>query len=418
MVSKGKVTMHTLTVSGEAPPFPAYGSDLEKRLVARLFARMAPKGGLRLDFGPGDSITVGQPDTPLAIAPPRLATLLAIIAQPDPIAGDSYVNGDWFVTDGDLRDVLALFSSQREGLIGGWRGRTLHWRTPRFLLRHLLFPLRSRRSLYEHYNLDRDFYRAFLGESMVYSCAFWDDNTTTLEQAQDNKLRTVIERARIEPGHHVLDIGCGWGQLARTIVRLRGAHVSGVTVTPEQCRTAQDEADRMPDDIGKKLSFHLTDYRDFHAGESDLFDRIVSVGMFEHLGLGQYRHYFDAIRRLLKPGGRAVIHSIVRPRRGRTDEWIHRNIFPGGYIPAISEMLRPAEVSGLNIEAVHVHEGENYRLTLNHWRQRFYEAWPRLKQGNRDARFFRLWDFYLAASESSFLPQVSNFKVAHLVLRK
>lgn len=410
--------MHTLTAAGEALPFPSYGGALEKRMVGALFSLMLPKGGIRLDYGPGDSVTIGQPEQPLAIAPPRLATLLAILAQPDPIAGDSYVDGRWFVTDGDLRDVLSLFMSQRDGLLGGWRGRTLDWRTPRFLMRHLIYPLRSRRTLYQHYNLDREFYRAFLGESMVYSCAFWDQGATTLEDAQDAKLRTVIERARIEPQHHVLDIGCGWGQLARTIVRLRGARVSGVTVTPEQCRTAQDMAAEMPAGLGEKLAFHLTDYRDFHAGERDVFDRIVSVGMYEHLGLGQYRHYFDTIRRLLKPGGRAVIHSIVRPKPGRTDEWIHRNIFPGGYIPAISEMLRPAEAARLNIEAVHVHEGENYRLTLNHWRQRFYDAWPQLKQGNRDSRFFRLWDFYLAASEASFLPHVSNFKVAHLVLRK
>lgn len=397
---------------------PNYAGQWEKDIITRVMRMMVGDIGLRLVFGPGEEVLLGSSYCGITMAPPRLKRLFQMLFQPSLAFGDGYVKGDWRLIEGDLYELLVLLTSRSPSKFMKMYNTLADLRTPAFLLRHLVMPVHARRNLHEHYNLDADFYHRFLGESMTYSCAFWEPGTETLEQAQLNKLNKVAQRAQVQPGDRVLDIGCGWGRLTRFLATDYGADAHGVTVTPGQFKEAQRVASELPEEVRSRLHYHLTDYREYRKGEQAIFDKVVSVGMFEHLGLGQYRHYFDTIRRYLVPGGRAVIHSIVRPKPGKTDEWIHRNIFPGGYIPAVSEMLAPAEKAGLDIETVYVHEGENYRRTLEVWRERFHRIWPEIRGGVRDDEFFRLWDFYLAGSESAFVPEVANMKVAHLVIRR
>ena len=254
----------------------------------------------------------------------------------------------------------------------------------------------SRRNVHHHYDLSYDLYRRFLDRDMQYSCAYFARPDMTLEEAQEAKKAHIAAKLRLEPGMKVLDIGCGWGGLGLYLGKNFGVEVLGVTLSQEQLAVAQRRAKEMG--LQDQVRFSLTDFRDV-AGP---FDRIVSVGMFEHVGAPHFRAYFESVKRLLTDDGVAVIHSIGRfSPPGATNAWIRKYIFPGGYIPAISETLAAVEDAGLwatDIEVLRLH----YAETLKHWRLRF---WAEREEIARlyDERFCRMWEFYLACSEYGFI---------------
>ena len=302
-------------------------------------------------------------------------------------------------TDGSsLYDVLDVLLANAQNNVSGHPGIQAHELLSRLGRRLVQFnPAgRSRRNVAHHYDLNGRLYSLFLDRDRQYSCGYFPCGDETLEEAQTAKKRHIAAKLCLDrPGLRVLDIGCGWGGMALTLARDFGAIVTGITLSREQLTEARARA--AAEGLADRVRFEMLDYR----AMAEQFDRIVSVGMFEHVGVGHYRAFFDMVARCLKPDGVALIHAIGRSDGpGGTNAWIQKYIFPGGYSPALSEVLPGVERSRLmatDIEILRLH----YAETLRHWRRRF--------AANRDAiaalyddRFCRMFEFYLAASEITF----------------
>lgn len=268
---------------------------------------------------------------------------------------------------------------------------------------------RSRKNVAHHYDLSGELYRLFLDDDMQYSCAYFERPDMTLDEAQLAKKRHIASKLKLKPGQNVLDIGSGWGGLGLYLAKCFDADVLGVTLSTEQHAVSTERVRQ--EELENHVHFELRDYRDL----SERFDRIVSVGMFEHVGVNFYRAYFEKVATLLKPDGVMVLHSIGRSGPpSATNPFIRKHIFPGGYIPALSEVLPVIEKAGLmvtDVEILRLH----YAETLKHWRQRFLANRDRAK-AIYDERFCRMWEFYLAGAEAAFRWQdlmVFQIQLAH-----
>ena len=315
-----------------------------------------------------------------------------------------------FFSDTGLEDLLRLVLRNRSpNAFPAWvraLDRTrFHLR--RFIQRNTAD--KAKANVAHHYDLSDDLYRLFLDEDMQYSCAYFARPSMTLEQAQAAKKAHIAAKLLLQPGLHVLDIGCGWGGMALTLARDYNVRVTGVTLSENQLATAQKRAEQAG--LADRVTFKLMDYRDL----SDRFDRIVSVGMLEHVGVPHYEAYFEKVADLLAPDGVALIHTIGRiaPPISHSP-WIHKYIFPGGYVPSLSELAGPLEKSGLwqtDIEVWRLH----YAMTLRTWRDRFDANLDTVRQ-NYDERFIRMWHYYLTACIMGFEEQhqaVYHFQLAH-----
>lgn len=264
---------------------------------------------------------------------------------------------------------------------------------------------RSSSNIRRHYDLSGELYDLFLDPDKQYSCAYFEKPNATLAEAQLAKKRHIAAKLLAREGDKILDIGCGWGGMGLYLARHLKADVTGVTLSQEQHAIANRRSSE--EGLADHAKFHLTDYRALN----DSFDRIVSVGMFEHVGVGHFDEYFEHVARLLKPDGVFLLHSIGRADGpGATNPFIRKYIFPGGYIPALSEVLPAIEKAGLyvtDIEILRLH----YAETLKAWREAFMANRERAK-ALYDERFCRMWEFYLAASESAFRWQ--NMNVFHI----
>jgi cyclopropane-fatty-acyl-phospholipid synthase len=255
---------------------------------------------------------------------------------------------------------------------------------------------RSRRNVAHHYDLSGKLYDLFLDKDRQYSCAYFTNNNKTLDEAQHDKKRHLAAKLLLtKPGLKVLDIGSGWGGLGLYLARVCQADVTGVTLSAEQLKVSNDRA--KAEGLAERARFHLRDYRE----EQGRYDRIVSVGMFEHVGAGNYRAFFRKMKELLKDDGVAVLHSIGRMSPpGSTNPWLRKYIFPGGYTPALSETFAAIEQEGLwitDVEILRLH----YADTLKEWRRRFQENRAEVAR-LYDERFCRMWEFYLAGCEVAF----------------
>lgn len=310
--------------------------------------------------------------------------------------GEAYMDGGLVFEEGGIWDLLRIV-----GLNYGNRPKTggalKRWSKPlRRRLQQANDRAASRRNVAHHYDLSNDLYRRFLDADMQYSCAVFAEPGVTLEAAQAAKKARLAAKLHLRPGDRVLDIGCGWGGLGLELARSHGADVTGVTLSTEQLALARERA--TAEGLGERARFQLTDYRDV-AGP---FERIVSVGMFEHVGTPNYRAFFADVARLLTNDGVAVIHSIGRSKGpGATNAFTRKYIFPGGYIPALSEVLPAVEQAGLRVADLEVLQGWNYAETLRCWRERFM-AEREWAVATYDERFARMWEFYLASAEMGF----------------
>jgi cyclopropane-fatty-acyl-phospholipid synthase len=309
------------------------------------------------------------------------------------------MDGGVLVEEGSIADVLAIVLGQRrEDRSPAWARlqwlvRYLHRRVKQFNPRS-----RARRNAAHHYDLDGQLYALFLDADRQYSCAYFETGEQSLDDAQLAKKRHLAAKLLVPPDRRVLDIGCGWGGLALYLAELCGARVTGITLSERQLTLARARAAEKG--LADKVEFRLQDYRDV----PEKFDRIVSVGMFEHVGVGFYDAFFRKCHALLDDNGVMLLHSIGRSEGPNvTNPWIAKYIFPGGYIPALSEVLPAVERAGLlvtDIEILRLH----YAETLKAWRERFLAHREEVER-LYDARFTRMWEFYLAASEMAFREQ-------------
>ena len=320
---------------------------------------------------------------------------LRLALDPDVGLGEAYMAGGLVIEQGDLWLLMEVIGrnlrtrrrrqsaldrglARLQRMVHQWNGRTA-----------------ARRNVAHHYDLSYELYRRFLDADMQYSCAYFSSPDMTLEEAQAAKRAHLAAKLRLSPGVSVLDVGCGWGGLGLELAGRHGARVQGVTLSQEQLAIARRRAHEAG--LDEQAQFSLTDYRDV-AGP---FDRIVSVGMFEHVGAPNFRAYFDQIGRLLKEDGTAVIHTIGRMSPpGIAQPWVRKYIFPGGYIPALSETAAAIEAAGLWITDVEILR-DHYAETLRHWRMRFAARRDEIA-ALYDERFCRMWEFYLAISEMAF----------------
>jgi cyclopropane-fatty-acyl-phospholipid synthase len=332
---------------------------------------------------------------------PQVAIRLAkgwptrLLLNPDLALGEAYMEGGLTFEDGDIHGLLDIVG----------RNVLLHRRGPGPIMRVVEHAMAlvgqindrraSRRNVAHHYDLSHELYSRFLDADMQYSCGYFLRPDMTLEEAQKAKKIHIGEKLMIEPGMRVLDIGCGWGGLGLELARTYGAQVTGITLSSEQLAVAQERA--KAEGLDSRARFSLTDYRDV----TGRFDRVVSVGMLEHVGAPNFPAYFDTVRNLLTDDGVALIHTIGRRLPpGVTQPWVAKYIFPGGYIPALSEVAQAVELADLwitDVEVMRLH----YAETLRHWRERFMAKRGEIAQ-LYDERFCRMWEFYLSISEIGF----------------
>ncbi len=380
---------------------------LFKKLMDRIFLGAVTKGRLRVVWPDGSERSYGNGEGHEAAVQIRQASLLRrLVFNPDLAIGEGYMDQSIVPLGCSIHEVLILLMEN----IRGRRIPVLEWNTR---LGRLLRPIlqandaaRAKRNVAHHYDLNGRLYSLFLDRDRQYSCAYFPRGDESLEEAQAAKKRHIAAKLLLDrPDLTVLDIGCGWGGMALTLAKDFGARVTGITLSQEQLQEARARAAAAG--LAERVNFELMDYRQMDR----TFDRIVSVGMFEHVGVPNFPSFFETIRRCLKPDGVALLHSIGRLEGpGSTNSWIRKYIFPGGYSPALSEVMGPLEAAGLlttDIEILRLH----YAKTLAHWRRRF--------AANRDAiaalydeRFCRMFEFYLSGSELSFrLADHMNFQI-------
>jgi cyclopropane-fatty-acyl-phospholipid synthase len=378
-----------------------------ERLLQEVLARLVRAGNLTIVLVNGHRLTCGDGSgQPIVVRFTDRGAQLAVLADPYLKLGELFMDGRLVMEEGSVYDLLELVLRESHGQRPALSARVLS--SVRFALRRWKQRNRSDRAkanVAHHYDLDAGLYDLFLDSDRQYSCAYFERPDMSLDEAQLAKRRHITSKLVIEPGQSVLDIGCGWGGLGLYLAEFTGADVVGVTLSEEQLVIARRRAEDRG--LARQVEFRLQDYR----AVPEQFDRVVSVGMFEHVGVGYYDAFFSAVARHLKKDGVALIHTIGRTDGpGFTNPWIDKYIFPGGYIPALSEAAESIQRVGLivtDIEILHLH----YAETLRKWRERFLARRDEAKR-LYDERFCRMWEFYLAASEATFRAgEMVNFQI-------
>ena len=360
-------------------------------------------GAFKLVHPNGDEQVYGHGPVSVVwrINDPRV--LSKIVRNPLLNLGETYIEQGWDVEDGKLAELLTILRTNfegglvRRGFLAACTGILQSWNNLSS----------SMHNVSHHYDLDESLFRAFLDQDMHYSCAYFRTPDLTLEAAQSAKCDHIRKKLCLKPGQKVLDIGCGWGSLGLHLAEQNDVHVTGLTLSNEQLSVAKQEAARRS--LDNQAQFHLEDYRN-HRGQ---YDAIVSVGMFEHVGLRNFNHYFNKVAELLSEDGIALIHTIGHTDRpAATNPWIRRHIFPGGYIPAVSEITSAVEQSPLVFADIEVWR-QHYALTLKEWNHRFQAVRSEFVR-DKGERFCRIWEFYLLTCQTAF--EISSHVVYQLQL--
>lgn len=373
------------------------GTAMWTKIFDANLARRLKRGAMTLTYADGTVRRYGDGTgnaVEVAISDPDFPK--NFVLNPDLTTGEAYMDGTLTIKDDDLAGLLtfALKNRAKSGTIEASRGiegiRTILGR-----LRQVNPVKRSKSNVAHHYDLSGSLYDLFLDEDRQYSCAYFVNPDDSLEKAQAQKKQHIAKKLLLEPGMKVLDIGCGWGGMALTLARDFGARVVGVTLSEEQFAYANERVKKSG--LSHQIDIRLLDYRSLN----ETFDRIVSVGMFEHVGAPQFRTYFRQIHDLLARDGVALVHTIGRTTPpGATSSWIEKYIFPGGYAPSMSEIMQAVEKEDLyptDIEVWRLH----YAETLRHWRERFERQIDAVRD-LYDEKFCRMWRYYLLASELTF----------------
>ena len=362
-------------------------------MIEALLSKMIKSGDLTAHLPGGRVVKAGD-----GTGPPVTIRInsrgLRRLTNPSLGLGEGYMEEDIVFEQGSIADLLTIV-----GESGGRKPKrgsalTRFRKALKRRIQQVNDRVASRRNVSHHYDLSNDLYRRFLDADMQYSCAYFERPDMTLEEAQEAKKALIGRKLLIQPGMKTLDIGSGWGGLSMTLAKDFGAQMTGVTLSTEQLTLAKERAAKAG--LSDKTDFRLTDYRDLN----ETFDRIVSVGMLEHVGAPNFRTYFETVARLLDDDGVALIHSIGKMHGpGATNAFTQKYIFPGGYIPGLSEIVTAIEQAGLwitDIEILRLHYAETCRI----WRERFMADLdiPTMFDG----RFRRMWEFYLAGAELGF----------------
>jgi len=365
--------------------------------LLRLALAHVTRGNLQVTAASGRTFSLGDgTGPPIAVRFASAHAQRSVLLDPDLKLGEAYMDGTFVVDRGSIAQFVDLVA--KKSTLPRWCAPIMVFRFVRQRITQLNSRRRSRRNVAHHYDLDGRLYSLFLDSDRQYSCAYFELPRDSLDDAQLAKKRHLAAKLFLEDGHRLLDIGCGWGGLALYAAEVCGAQVTGVTLSQEQLAIARQRAKERR--VDGSVTFLARDYREV----TGIFDRIVSVGMFEHVGVNYYDAFFAKCASVLADDGVMVLHSIGRSSGpGYTNAWIAKYIFPGGYIPALSEVMPAIERAGLlvtDIEILRLH----YAETLKAWRDRFLAHRDEVAR-LYDARFVRMWEFYLACSEAAFRRQ-------------
>ena len=366
--------------------------------LAKFWNSIIKEDGFIIEDVSGKKYIIGSPKKkePIIIKLLEKSLNYKLLFHPDLYLGEAYANGKLILENGNLteflnialinigRNEINVFSRLINKIKGSYR-----------YLTKFNFAIKSKKNVSHHYDISEDLYNLFLDPKRQYSCAYFKNDDDSLEVAQNNKINHIIKKLNIKPNQKVLDIGSGWGSLAIDIAKAANCEVTGITLSENQLRYSIAKAKEM--NLENQVSFRLMDYRELN----EKFDRVVSVGMFEHVGRKFYNKFFNEVHKLLKNDGVALIHTIgsVNPPRD-PHPWITKYIFPGGYTPSLSEVSKAVEKSGLiasDIEILRMH----YSHTLRHWKERFTSNKAKAID-MFDEKFFRMWEFYLTGCEMAF----------------
>jgi cyclopropane-fatty-acyl-phospholipid synthase len=366
--------------------------------LARFLNKLFKIGGFVLIDASLNKYIIGSPkkDSPVTIKLLDKKLHYQLLIYPDLYLGEAYAEGTIKIENGSLTEFLDLvlknlgrnetniFSQLLKKFRGSYR-----------YLTNFNFIKKSKMNVSHHYDISDDFYDLFLDSKRQYSCAYFNNENDSLEVAQNNKINHIIKKLNLKSNEKILDIGSGWGSLAIEIAKASKCEVTGITLSKNQFDYSVKKAKEL--NLENQVTFKLMDYREIN----EKFDKIVSVGMFEHVGRKFYKKFFNQVNRLLKNDGIALIHTIgsVNPPRD-PQPWITKYIFPGGYTPSMSEVIRPIEKSGLAISDVEVLR-MHYSYTLRHWKKRFLDNREKVLE-RFDEKFFRMWEFYLTSCEMAF----------------
>ncbi len=375
-------------------------------------SKMVKTGALEITYPGGAKKRYGQKlITPLKAEITANHWVRRLVFDPGLVLGEAYMQGGLRIQGDNIYDFLnLLWTNVRDQKK---RIAAVPELTRRALRRLAQFnpASRARKNAAHHYDIGNDFYALFLDDDLQYSCAYFTNRNNTLEQAQADKCNLIMKKLALRPEHSVLEIGCGWGGLGIFLAQSTGAQIKGITLAEQQLSVARQRANAL--DLSGQVVFKLEDYR----ASKGKYDRIVSVGMFEHVGVPHYQTYFDQIANLLDDDGVALVHTIGRPdSKGITNPWIAKYIFPGGYIPSLSEILPHIERAGLmvtDIEVLRLH----YAETLREWRRRFLQHKDKVAR-QYGKEFVKMWNFYLASSELSFRHGLHNVFQIQLAKRQ
>ena len=366
--------------------------------LAKFLNKLFKEGGLVLIDANSKKYVIGKPkgNNPITLKLLDKSLHYKLLFYPDLYFGEAYSKGSLTIENGTLTEFLNmalqnigrketnLFSELLNTIRGSYR-----------YLTNFNFIKKSKMNIARHYDISDDLYDLFLDSKRQYSCAYFKNENDSLETAQNNKIDHIIKKLNLKPNQKVLDIGSGWGSLAIEIAKKTQCQVLGITLSESQFEYSKKKAKQM--NMGNQVEFRLCDYREV----KEKFDRIISVGMFEHVGRKFYRTFFNKIQAILKDDGIALLHTIgsVNPPR-QPQPWITRYIFPGGYTPSLSQVTVPVEKSGLiltDLEILRMH----YSHTLRHWKERFIKNRDKAIK-MFDEKFFRMWEFYLTSCEIEF----------------
>ena len=366
--------------------------------LVKFLNKLFTKGGFILEDAYGKEHVIGKPasEKPIKLKIHNKSLHYKLLLYPDLYFGEAYTDGSITIEGGELSNFLDIALEnigRRETntfseLFNKFRGSYRY-------LTNFNFIKKSKMNAAHHYDISDDLYFLFLDPLRQYSCAYFKNENETLEQAQENKINHIIKKLNIRPNQKVLDIGSGWGSLAIEIAKKAKCQVTGITLSENQFEYSKKRIKEL--NLGNQVEFKLIDYREV----KEKFDRIVSVGMFEHVGRKFYKTFFKKVYEILNDDGVALLHTIgtVNPTRD-PHPWITRYIFPGGYTPSLSEVSGPIEKSGLIVSDIEVLRMQ-YAQTLRNWKERFKKNKEKVVQ-MFDERFFRMFEFYLSSCEMAF----------------
>lgn len=374
----------------------------EKKILHKIFSRIS-HGAVAINYWDGTKQIYGngQPYFTLTLTSPKVVR--AMLRNMSLGFGEAYMDAR-ILLDGDLGGPARLAAENRQAF-SAWKRTSNLGRTHR--------NTRSRQKSFvaHHYDLGNDFYRLWLDESMTYSCAYFRSKRDSLEDAQHQKVDYLLKKLQLKPGHRLLDIGSGWGTLLLKAAREYSVNGLGITLSEEQFRYATEAARKAG--LADKVEFRLCNFQDL-SEEDQMFDRIISVGMFEHVGKDNLKSYYKAVHDMLRPGGLTVLHTITAETEHSAEPWIDRYIFPGGYLPTVREIVSALPEHNfrlLDYENLRLH----YAMTLDEWQKRFRKRRDQVVKLYNE-RFYRMWDLWLASSSASF--RYGEISLSQFVLSK